>query len=135
MENPNENGGFQYTYSAKEQAELQKIREKYMGREEDATIERLRRLDRSVGARAQAVAIACGVVGALILGFGMSLFMSELGKGMGLSERQSMMIGIPVGIVGAAIAAFAYPLYRLVAEHRRKQVAPEILRLTEEMLK
>ena len=29
MENNNENKGFQYTYSAKEQAELKRIREKY----------------------------------------------------------------------------------------------------------
>ena len=29
MENNNENNGFQYTYSAKEQAELKRIRDKY----------------------------------------------------------------------------------------------------------
>ncbi len=136
MENPNENGGFQYTYSAKEQAELKRIREKYLdGEEKDASMERLRRLDRSVGARAQAVAIVFGIVGVLILGFGMSLFMSALGESMGLNGIQPMLVGIPVGVVGAVITALAYPVYRLVAEHRRKQIAPEILRLTEEMLK
>jgi len=29
MDNNNENNGFQYTYSAKEQAELKRIRDKY----------------------------------------------------------------------------------------------------------
>lgn len=32
MENNNENKGFQYTYSAREQAELKRIREKYTPR-------------------------------------------------------------------------------------------------------
>lgn len=135
MENPNEQGGFRYSYSAKEQAELKRIREKYLDGEEDATMERLRRLDKSVGARAQAVAIVVGTVGTLLLGFGMSLFMSSLGASIGLNGMQSMLVGIPVGVVGAAITALAYPVYRIVAERRRKQIAPEILRLTEEMLK
>ena len=69
MENNNENNGFQYTYSAKEQAELKRIREKYTPpTETEDKMERLRRLDASVTQKAQIVALIFGVIGALILG-------------------------------------------------------------------
>ena len=49
MENNNESKGFQYTYSAKEQAELKRIREKYMPpSEEENKMERLRRLEKAL---------------------------------------------------------------------------------------
>ena len=70
MENNNENKGFQYTYSAKEQAELKRIRDKYTApTETEDKMARLRRLDASVTNTAQAVALVFGVIGTLILGF------------------------------------------------------------------
>ena len=49
MENNNKNNGFQYTYSAKEQAELKRIRDKYTApTESEDKMARLRRLDASV---------------------------------------------------------------------------------------
>ena len=81
MDNNNENNGFQYTYSAKEQAELKRIREKYTAPAEvEDKMARLRRLDASVTNTAQAVALVFGIIGALILGFGMSLCMTDLGE-------------------------------------------------------
>jgi hypothetical protein len=64
MENNNEKNGFSYTYSAKEQAELKRIREKYTAptAEEDKMV-RLRRLDASVTQMAQSVSLAFGVLG------------------------------------------------------------------------
>ena len=56
MENNNENNGFQYTYSASEQAELKKLREKYetpQKNEVEDKMERLRRLDAGVTQKAQ----------------------------------------------------------------------------------
>ena len=52
----NENRGFQYTYSAKEQAEIRNIRDKYTKTEDtEDKMERLRRLDARVTQKAQAV--------------------------------------------------------------------------------
>ena len=68
MENNNENKGFQYTYSAREQAELKRIREKYTAPTEvEDKMERLRRLDASVTNTAQAIALVFGIVGILML--------------------------------------------------------------------
>ena len=136
MENNNENKGFQYTYSAKEQAELKRIREKYTPpTEAEDKMERLRKLDASVTQKAQTIALIFGIIGALILGIGMSLCMSDFAEILGSHRDMAMVIGIFIGIVGAALAAFAYPVYLLTLEKQRAKVAPEILRITEELLK
>lgn len=129
-----ESNGFQYTYSAREQEELKRIREKYTDRGEDK-MERLRRLDNGVTGKAQAASLVFGILGALILGFGMSLAMSELGAHLGLAEGTAMLIGVAVGVVGGILASLAYPVYNLVLRRERKRIAPEILRLTDELMK
>ena len=136
MENNNENNGFQYTYSAKEQAELKRIRDKYTApTEAEDKMARLRRLDASVTNTAQAVALVFGVIGTLILGFGMSLVMTELAKSLGISGDTAMVIGIIVGIVGGILASLAYPIYNAIVKAKRKKLAPEIIRLTDELMK
>lgn len=129
MENKEET--FQYTYSAEEQSEVQQIREKYLPREENK-MEQLRRLDRSVVQKAQVWAMSLGIIGTLILGTGMSLFMTELGAALG---QLAMVMGIVIGVAGMVLVALAYPVYNGVLKRERERIAPEILRLTEELLK
>ena len=136
MENNNENKGFQYTYSAREQAELKRIREKYTAPTEvEDKMERLRRLDTSVTNTAQAIALVFGIVGILMLGFGMSLIMTDLAEILGLHSDMAMALGIIVGIAGGIFTGFAYPIYNAVVKAKRKKLAPEILRLTDELMK
>ena len=69
MDNNQEKSGFTYTYSAREQAELKRIRDKYTApTESEDKMARLRRLDASVTNTAQAFALVFGVIGTLILG-------------------------------------------------------------------
>ena len=136
MENNNENNGFQYTYSAKEQAELKRIRDKYTAPTEvEDKMARLRRLDASVTNTAQAVALVFGVIGTLILGFGMSLVLTDLSEGFSMSKDNAMVVGIIVGIVGGILASLAYPIYNAIVKAKRKKLAPEIIRLTDELIK
>ena len=134
MDNNNGNSRFSYTYSAKEQAELKHIREKYERREENK-MDTLRRLDRSVTKKAQSVAIVFGVIGTLVLGFGMSLAMTELSNILGAHRDMAMLIGIVIGAVGGILASLAFPVYQLVTKRERKKIAPEIIRLTDELMK
>jgi hypothetical protein len=128
--------GFTYTYSAKEQAELKRIREKYTApTAAEDKMARLRRLDASVTNTAQAVALVFGVIGTLILGFGMSLVMTELSEILALSGNEAMLIGITVGVVGGVLAGLAYPIYCAIAKAKRKKLAPEIIRLADELMK
>ena len=128
MEHNNES--FSFTYSAAQQAELERIRKKYLPQEPDK-MEQLRRLDRGASQKAQAGAIALGIIGTLVLGTGMSLCMTKLSGFLG---GTAMFIGIPVGIVGIILVALAYPLYNHILKKERQRIAPEILRLTDELM-
>ena len=134
--NNQEKSGFTYTYSAKEQAELKRIREKYTASTEDEDkMTRLRRLDASVTNTAQAVALVFGIIGTLLLGLGMSLIMTELAEILGLSGNATMVVGIVVGVIGGVLASLAYPIYNVIVKAKRKKLAPEIIRLTDELMK
>ena len=134
--NNQEKSEFTYTYSAKEQAELKRIRDKYTAPTEvEDKMARLRRLDASVTNTAQAVALVFGVIGTLILGFGMSLCMTDLGELLGAHQDMAMVIGISVGIVGGVLASLAYPIYNAIVKAKRKKLAPEIIRLTDELMR
>ena len=126
-----ENNSFEYTYSAERQQEIEAIRKKYLPQEEDK-MEQLRRLHSIPTQKAQAASIAIGVLGTLILGTGMSLCMTDLGAAL---EHLAMVTGIAVGILGLIMVALAYPLYNCVLGKERRRIAPEILRLSDELLK
>lgn len=127
---------FRYTYSAKEQEEIKKIRNRYVApvAQEDK-MEQLRRLDRKVTEKASAVSLVFGIIGALLLGSGMSLAMTEIGSALGLSSTMGMAIGIAIGVVGIILVSCAYPIYNRVLRKERKKIAPEMIRLTDELLK
>lgn len=126
--------GFRYTYSASQQQEVEDIRKKYLPREEDK-MEQLRRLHGIPTKKAQAWAIAVGVIGTLIMGTGMSLAMTEIGELLGLYQDVAMLAGIVTGLAGMVLVALAYPLYNRVLKKQREKIAPEILRLSDELLK
>ena len=123
--------GFNFTYSAAQQQEIENIRKKYLPKEEDK-MEQLRKLHAIPTQKAQAASLAVGIIGALIMGTGMSLAMTEIGAALG---SLAMVIGIVIGIVGMVLVALAYPLYNRVLKKQRKKIAPEILRLSDELLK
>ena len=126
-----ENNAFEYTYSPQRQQEVEEIRKQYLPKAEDKLAE-LRKLHAIPTQKAQAAALAVGVIGALILGTGMSLCMTDIGAALG---RLAMIVGIAVGLVGMVLAALAYPVYNRVLKKQRAKVAPQILHLSEELLK
>ena len=123
--------GFSFTYSAAQQQEIESIRQKYLPKEE-SKMEQLRRLHRSASQKAQTWAITLGIIGTLILGTGMSLAMTDIGAALG---SLAMVLGIAVGLVGMVLVALAYPFYNRVLKKQREKIAPEILRLSDELLK
>lgn len=117
---------FSYTYSAKQQEEIKKIREKYAPKEADK-MEQLRRLDESVTRKGTIISIIVGIIGALVLGVGMCCTM--------VWADSLFAVGIVVGIVGIAAVSAAYPLFNYVTKKEREKIAPEIIRLTDELMK
>ena len=124
MENNKEK--FEYTYSAKRQEEIEKIRRKYLPKEEDK-MELLRKLDRDVTKPGTMWALIIGITGCLLLGTGMSCTMVWTDSFFGL--------GIVVGIVGMLVMGLAYPVYVRITKRQREKLAPKILELTEELSK
>jgi hypothetical protein len=115
---------FHYTYSAKEQAEIEKIRQKYLPKEENK-MEQLRKLDESATKPGTIAALALGIVSALLLGVGMCCSM--------VWADRYFVLGVVLGLLGIAGMVASYPLYNHITAKKREQIAPEILRLTEEL--
>ena len=128
------NEGFNYTYSAKEQEEIKAIQKKYAASEEaEDKMTQLRHLDASVYSKASTAALAVGIVGALIMGIGMGLVMTDIGAALG--TVLAMVVGIGIGVIGIVLVCLAYPIYNRTLKKEREKIAPEILRLTDELMK
>lgn len=128
------NETFKMTYSATEQEEIDQIRKKYVPREmrEEDKMTKLRALDGGVTKKATIYSVTVGVVGALVMGAGMSMIMTDFGK---LFGGAAFPVGIVAGSIGIVIAALAYPLYNSTLKKEREKIAPEVLKLTEELMK
>ena len=71
----------------------------------------------------------------MIMGLGMSLAMSELSEILGIHQDVGMLLGIIIGVVGIVPVCLAYPLYNRALKKEREKIAPEILRLADELMK
>ena len=120
------NETFTYTYSATQQQEIQKIREKYIPKEQNK-MEQLRRLDESATKPGTIAAITVGIISTLVLGVGMCCTM--------VWGETLFIPGIIIGLIGIAGDIAVYPLYTHITKKQREKIAPEIMRLTEELSK
>lgn len=116
---------FEYTYSAPQCDEVKKIREKYLPREE-SKLEHLRRLDESAGKKGLACSLLLGIFSSLVLGIGMCCTM--------VWGDILMIPGIIIGSAGLLGVSLAYPLNLHLIQKERQRLAPEILKLTEELM-
>lgn len=116
---------FQYTYSAAQQAEIKRIREKYTPpiQAEDKMV-RLRKLDQSVTRPGTLVSLLVGILSCLILGFGMSCAL----------VWAQLLPGILIGGIGIIGLLLAYPIYKRMTNKQREKLTPEILRLSDELM-
>ena len=115
---------FTYHYSAERQSEIDAIRKKYLPPEEQENkLEQLRKLDASLTTTAFIVSMAVGIASALVFGAGMCCFLVWRLWALGA-------LLCVVGVIGMLVAPV---IFRRLVEKRRQQIAPEILRLTEEL--
>lgn len=122
-----ESNSFSYSYSAVEQEEIKRIREKYTEKEKALSkLDLVKKLDKSVNDVATAVALAFGIFGVLVMGTGMSLVL--------VWGDIYMVPGIVTGVLGIILAGLAYPIYNKVLISRRKKIAPQIIKLTDELI-
>lgn len=117
---------FQYSYSSKQQDEVEAIKRKYMPKQEDK-LEQLRKLDKSAETPGTVVGLILGIIGTLVMGTGMSCVM--------VWTDSLFVVGILLGLLGMVMIASAYPVYKMITKKQREKIAPMILALSEELLK
>lgn len=105
---------------------VEQIRTKYTEKEH-TDLDRLKELDKKAMLPAKIFAISFGVIAILIFGTGMCFAMGVIGE--------SRTVGVIVGVVGLCLCGLNYVLYEVILEKSKKKYAPEILRLSEELLK
>ncbi|MBR2623169.1 MAG: hypothetical protein IKD15_02975 [Clostridia bacterium] len=120
-----ENQQFNYNYSAARNKEVENIRSKYIPREENK-LETLKRLDKRVRAAGMLESLCLGIVGVLIFGIGMCFFLDVFAGGDWLAALFM--------VLGAIVMAPAYPIYKYTSRRKKEALAPEILRLSEEIM-
>lgn len=121
------NDRFEYIYSPKIQEEVEKIRNKYIPKEENK-MEKLIELDKRVERHGQIVSIIIGIIGILMLGTGLccTILWGE--------RLRIFIIGIIVGVIGMVIVGSAYPLYQMITEKQRIKFAEKIIALSNELI-
>lgn len=121
-----ENVTFNYSYSAEKNTEVEKIRSKYTPREEN-DFEKLRRLDRRVESAGIVESLCLGIIGALVFGIGMCFFLDVFTGGA--------LITALLMIAGTLMMLPAYPMCKRISKKTREELTPEILALSEKIMK
>jgi len=111
---------------------VQKIRSQYTEKE-STQLDALRELDTKVKRPANVFAYVFGSIGAMIMGAGMSLVMTDIAETVGIADP--MVYGIIVGIVGLFMAIINYPVYKGILSSRRKKYADRIIELSDKIMK
>ena len=109
----------------------QKIRTQYMEKT-PSELDELRKLDAEVKRPANKFAYIFGSIGAIIMGAGMSLVMTDIGATIGIAN--AMLPGILVGITGLAMTLANYPIFKKILEKRKKKYSEKIIALSDKII-
>lgn len=110
---------------------VQKIRTQYTEKEY-TQLDELKALDANVKRPANVFAYIFGSLGAIIMGAGMSLVMTDIGSSIGIEN--AMTPGIVIGVIGMLIAIINYPVYKNILNSRRKKYADQVMKLSDKIM-
>ena len=112
--------------------EAEKIRAQYT-EVEHTELDALKALDAKVKKPANLFGYTYGSLGAIVMGAGMSLVMTDIGTLLGMTE--TLLPGIAVGVVGMVMVLTTYPIHKKILSARKKKYAHQILELSERITK
>ena len=90
----------------------------------------LKKLDALAKRGAHIFAYTFGTASALVFGTGMCFCMEVLP----VTGALAMLLGLILGVIGTALMIIAYPIYKKITEARKNKLAPEIIKLSNEIL-
>ncbi len=96
-------------------------------------VDTLRKLDAKVKRPANVFAYIFGSIGAIVMGSGMSLVMTDLATTLGIANP--MVTGIVIGVIGMLMAIVNYPIYKAILASRKKKYAKQIIELSDKIMK
>ena len=111
---------------------VEKIRSQYI-QQENTDLDALKALDARVKKPANVFGYVYGSIGAIVMGSGMSLVMTDIGTMLGMTE--TLIPGIAVGVVGMVMALTTYPIYKKILNSRKKKYASKIMELSDRITK
>ena len=111
---------------------VEKIRSQYM-ETKHTDLDALKALDAKVKRPANVFGYTYGSIGAIVMGAGMSLVMTDIGAMIGLGD--TMIPGIVTGVVGMAMALTTYPIYKKILDSRKKKYTHQIMELSDRITK
>ena len=111
---------------------VEKIRSQYADQPQ-TDLDALKALDAKVKRPANVFGYTYGSAGAVVMGAGMSLVMTDIGTMLGMTE--TLVPGIAVGVVGLAMSCTTYPIYKKVLNSRKKKYAHQIMELSDRITK
>lgn len=114
-----------------EQIVAQKIRSEYT-EQNPSELDALRALDSKVKRPANVFGYVFGSIGAVVMGAGMSLVMTDIGATVGI--QNPMFTGIAVGVVGLIMTLVNYPIYKKILKSRKKRYSAEVLSVSEKII-
>lgn len=110
---------------------VQKIRTQYV-ESKMSPLDSLKRLDTKVKRPVNIFTYVFGSLGAIILGAGMSLIMTDIGKTIGVASP--MAPGVVIGVIGMLMAIANYPIYKSMMNSRRKKYKEQIMKLSDTIM-
>lgn len=116
------------TLNNKDKKYIEKIISKYeISNKEESNLDKLKRLHKKAKNGAIIFAYIFGIVGALIMGFGMSVAMEVIFPNL-------MWMGIIVGVIGMLISLINYPIYKKMINNGKRKYSNQILELSKTLL-
>lgn len=110
---------------------VSKIKTQYTEKEY-TELDALRKLDCKAKKPALIFTYIFGSFSAIILGAGMSLITTDIGKIIGINNP--FTFGVVIGIIGLGLSISNYPIYKYILNLRKKQFADEVIALSNKIL-
>lgn len=110
----------------KEKKYVEKVLKSYQEKEY-TKLDQLKNLDKQVSKPAKIFAYTFGIIGSLVLGFGMCVAMKVI-------LEELMVLGIIIGLIGIFMVSINYFLYQKILSSRKNKYAKEVLDLSNELL-
>ncbi|MDX6152697.1 hypothetical protein [Marinococcus sp. PL1-022] len=123
------NNSYNFFYSGQKKEavrkEVEKIRYQYLDENEsNSTFEKIKYMDKKVKMPAYLAALFLRLVGFLIIGSGISLY---------LAFNQSLVL-IITGMIGIILIVLTYPIHTFLLKKRKEKYAAEIIELCNKLL-